>query len=63
MRRDPLRAGTLRLTLAANIMRDYNYPECTTSVITSLALFRKSFPKYRRQEIEYAVQLGDVRVV
>jgi lanosterol synthase len=32
-------------------MTEYNYPECTTSVITGLAIFRKSYPNYRTQEI------------
>ena len=33
-------------------MIEYNYPECTTSAITSLAIFRKHFPDYRAQDIE-----------
>ena len=35
-------------------MIDYNYAECTTSVITSLSIFRKHYPHYRASEIEYA---------
>ncbi|PPQ66646.1 hypothetical protein CVT26_009400 [Gymnopilus dilepis] len=35
-----------------NIMTEYCYPECTTSVITSLAIFRKHFPEYRKDDIE-----------
>ena len=38
--------------LLGNIMIEYNYPECTTSAITSLAIFRKHFPDYRAQDIE-----------
>lgn len=34
-------------------MIDYNYAECTTSVITSLSIFRKHYPHYRASEIEY----------
>jgi len=40
------------LFLLGNIMIEYNYPECTTSAITSLAIFRKHFPDYRAQNIE-----------
>ncbi|KAG5647893.1 hypothetical protein DXG03_007817 [Asterophora parasitica] len=35
-----------------DIMTEYCYPECTTSVITSLAIFRKSYPHYRTKDIE-----------
>ncbi|KAF8517972.1 terpenoid cyclases/protein prenyltransferase alpha-alpha toroid [Hysterangium stoloniferum] len=35
-----------------NIMIEYNYPECTTSVITALSIFKKYIPNYRRKEIE-----------
>ena len=35
-----------------DIMIDYCYPECTTSVITSLAIFRKYYPDYRSADIE-----------
>jgi len=34
-------------------MIEYCYPECTTSVITALAIFRKHFPDYRKEKIEY----------
>ncbi|KIK73942.1 hypothetical protein PAXRUDRAFT_836113, partial [Paxillus rubicundulus Ve08.2h10] len=37
-----------------NIMTDLCYPECTTSVITSLSVFRGHYPNYRSTEIEYA---------
>ena len=33
------------------IMIEYEYPECTTSVITSLSIFRKHYPSYRAKEI------------
>jgi lanosterol synthase len=42
------------LGCAGNIMIEYAYPECTTSVITALAIFRKHFPEYRAADIEYA---------
>lgn len=35
-------------------MTEYCYPECTTSVITALAIFRKHFPDYRAADIECA---------
>ena len=38
------------------IMVEYCYPECTTAVITALALFRRDFPGYRRGEIDRAVE-------
>nr|UPX76572.1 putative oxidosequalene clavarinone cyclase 804 [Hypholoma fasciculare] len=43
-----------------NIMTEYCYPECTTSVITALAIFRKHFPDYRTADIERTIQ-GAVR--
>ncbi|EJD41513.1 terpene synthase [Auricularia subglabra TFB-10046 SS5] len=39
-----------------NIMTEYNYPECTTSVITALALFRKAVPGYRAADIERTIR-------
>ncbi|KAJ7576848.1 terpenoid cyclases/protein prenyltransferase alpha-alpha toroid [Mycena floridula] len=39
-----------------DIMIEYCYPECTTSVITSLAIFRKHYPHYRAQDIESTIQ-------
>jgi hypothetical protein len=33
-------------------MIEYNYPECTTSVLSALKVFSKKFPEYRREEIE-----------
>jgi len=34
-----------------NIMVEYDYPECTTAVVTALSLFSESFPDYRKHEI------------
>ncbi|KAF8159807.1 terpenoid cyclases/protein prenyltransferase alpha-alpha toroid [Crassisporium funariophilum] len=39
-----------------NIMIEYCYPECTTSVITSLAIFRKYFPDYRTRDIDQTIK-------
>ncbi len=39
------------LNRIGNIMIEYEYPECTTSVITSLSIFRKHYPNYRAKEI------------
>lgn len=36
-----------------DIMTEYCYPECTTSVITSLAIFRKHYSHYRAEDIEF----------
>lgn len=33
------------------IMVEYDYPECTTAVVTALSLFSKIYPDYRAQEI------------
>ncbi|KAF8661357.1 hypothetical protein AX16_001452 [Volvariella volvacea WC 439] len=35
-----------------DIMTEYCYPECTTSVITALCIFRKHNPDYRKAHIE-----------
>lgn len=35
-----------------NIMKSYSFPECTTAVVTALTIFRRSYPEYRRAEIE-----------
>ena len=37
-------------------MVEYNYPECTTSVITSLAIFRSHYPNYRSGEINTTIE-------
>lgn len=37
------------------IMVEYSYPECTTAVLTSLALFRRYFPDHRASEIESTI--------
>jgi lanosterol synthase len=36
-------------------MTEFPYPECTTSAITSLAIFRKYYPSYRAEDIEYGI--------
>ena len=33
-------------------MIEHNYPECTTSVLTALAIFRNHHPEYRAADIE-----------
>ncbi|KAG9312937.1 hypothetical protein JVU11DRAFT_6371 [Chiua virens] len=38
-----------------DIMIEFCYPECTTSVITSLSIFRKYYPNYRTAEIERTI--------
>ncbi|OLY79011.1 Protostadienol synthase A [Smittium mucronatum] len=38
-----------------NIMTEYAYPECTTSVILGLTEFTKKYPDYRSQEIKSSV--------
>ena len=45
------------------IMVEYDYPECTTSVVTALSLFSAHFPDYRREDIATTLQraLGYVR--
>lgn len=37
------------------IMVEYDYPECSTAVVTALTLFSKSFPDYRHADITKAV--------
>jgi lanosterol synthase len=37
-------------------MYEYDYPECTTAVVTALALFRKYWPDYRRHDLELFLQ-------
>ncbi len=34
------------------IMVEYDYPECTTAVVTALSLFREHWPNYRPDDIE-----------
>ena len=34
------------------IMVEYEYPECTTSVLAPLFIFRKHYPHYKAEEIE-----------
>jgi lanosterol synthase len=33
-------------------MVEYEYPECTTSVLAPLFIFRKHYPHYKPEEIE-----------
>jgi lanosterol synthase len=35
-----------------DIMTEFPYPECTTSAITALSVFRKHHPAYRTADIE-----------
>lgn len=43
---------------SGNIMIEYSYPECTTSVLTALSIFKSYYPDYRRRDIEYAVDFN-----
>ena len=38
-------------------MTEYTYPECTTSVLTALSIFKQYYPNYRRSDIEHVVFL------
>ncbi|XP_058113469.1 cycloartenol synthase-like isoform X1 [Magnolia sinica] len=38
-----------------DIVIDYQYPECTSSAIQALTLFRKLYPGHRKQEIEQCI--------
>jgi len=54
---EPPRAGEwMELLNAAEvfgrIMVEYDYPECTTAVVTALSLFHKHWPDYRAKDIE-----------
>lgn len=54
---EPPRAGTWMEQLNAaevfgRIMVEYEYPECTTAVVTALSLFSKHWPDYRSSEIK-----------
>ncbi|KAK4185170.1 terpenoid cyclases/protein prenyltransferase alpha-alpha toroid [Podospora australis] len=58
---EPPRAGTWMEMLNAaevfgNIMVEYEYPECTTAVVTALSLFRKHWPDHRSKEIERFIE-------
>ncbi|EPE09142.1 lanosterol synthase [Ophiostoma piceae UAMH 11346] len=58
---EPPRAGEWMETLNAAevfgcIMVEYDYPECTTAVVTALSLFRKHWPEYRADEIAPFIQ-------
>lgn len=39
-----------------NIMVEYDYPECTTSCVTALSLFRKHWPDYRGDDIDLFIR-------
>ncbi|GFO36173.1 terpene cyclase/mutase family member, partial [Plakobranchus ocellatus] len=41
-----------------DIMVDYTYVECTSACMQSLATFKKSFPAYRKLDIEQALRQG-----
>ncbi|KAJ4306619.1 Lanosterol synthase (Oxidosqualene--lanosterol cyclase) [Collariella sp. IMI 366227] len=54
---EPPRAGPWMEKLNAaevfgRIMVEYEYPECTTAVVTALSLFHKHWPEHRAKEIE-----------
>ncbi|CAK7237043.1 Lanosterol synthase (Oxidosqualene--lanosterol cyclase) [Sporothrix curviconia] len=58
---EPPRAGEWMEMLNAaevfgNIMVEYDYPECTTAVVTVLSLFRQHWPDYRAGEIQRFIQ-------
>jgi len=38
--------------VAGRIVIEHNYPECTTSVLAALTIFRKHHPEYRAADIE-----------
>ncbi|KAI9887388.1 MAG: Lanosterol synthase (Oxidosqualene--lanosterol cyclase) [Watsoniomyces obsoletus] len=38
------------------IMIEYDYPECSTAVVTALSLFHRHYPDYRAEEIKRAVE-------
>ncbi|CAM1505995.1 Fc.00g116320.m01.CDS01 [Cosmosporella sp. VM-42] len=39
-------------------MIEYDYPECTSSVVTALSLFRKYWPNYRKKDIQDFIERG-----
>ncbi|KAK7012273.1 terpene cyclase/mutase family member [Favolaschia claudopus] len=43
-----------------DIMVEYCYPECTTSVITSLSIFGKHYPDYRAADIQHTIKTAVV---
>jgi lanosterol synthase len=46
-----LQACSRRAQVFGKIMVEYEYAECTTSVITSLEIFRRAYPDYRAADI------------
>uniref|UniRef100_A0A0W0G8S3 Putative terpene synthase n=1 Tax=Moniliophthora roreri TaxID=221103 RepID=A0A0W0G8S3_MONRR len=58
---EPVRVGQWIEVLNAaevfgDIMTGYYYPECTTSVITALAIYRKQYPHYRAKDIDATIK-------
>ncbi|SPJ78321.1 related to lanosterol synthase [Fusarium torulosum] len=41
-----------------NQMVEYDYPECTTSCVTALCLFKQYWPDYRKRDVEKFIQQG-----
>ncbi|KAM5349570.1 hypothetical protein ACJ41O_006075 [Fusarium nematophilum] len=39
-------------------MVEYDYPECTSSCVTALALFRQHWPQYRSKEVDTFIRRG-----
>jgi lanosterol synthase len=39
-------------------MVEYDYPECTSSCVTALSLFRQHWPTYRAQEVQNFIRRG-----
>ncbi|KAH8917940.1 terpene synthase [Atractiella rhizophila] len=39
-----------------NIMVEYSYPECTNSVVTGLVHFRRTYPDYRKDDIDVSMK-------
>lgn len=46
-----------------DIMIEHSYPECTTSVITALSIFRKHYPTYRKADIQYVVRRREYALI
>ncbi len=44
-------------------MIEHSYPECTTSVITALSIFKKHYPDYRHKDIAYVESLHHGTVI
>ena len=37
-------------------MKSYTFPECTTAVVTALALFRQYYPEYRKKDLDTCIK-------